>query len=654
MAFENLFSPIDLGPFSIRNRIVMPALGTNLASRRGEVTPQLLEHYRARARGGAGMIIVEGTSVHFSGRGFPFQLNVDHDDLIPGLRELTEAVHNEGARILIQLHHGGRNTDSRISGVQPIAPSAVRSPVGVETPRAMSAAEIENMIDTFASSAVRAKKAGFDGVEVHGAHEYLVSQFMSPYSNFRRDRYGGSPARRLRFAREIVQCIRAETGPDFLISFRISGDEYVPKGMHIKDSIAAAKSLVNAGVDVIDVSGGVYETPHLIISPMVLKQGVHIHLSEQMKKEIKVPVIGVGRINTPGFAERVLSENKADLVAMGRAFVSDPEWPRKTREGRTQEIRRCLGCNQGCIDFLMAGRPITCTYNPSVGRDKEYAIVKTSHPKRVAVLGGGPAGLEAARVMSRMGHEVILYEESDRLGGQVVLAGMLPGKRDFHHVITYYENTLKRLDVTIRLGEKVDSEGVLAQKPDVVIVATGSVTMIPDIPGIENPNVLSVRQVLMDGKEVGKHVVVLGGGNTGSEIAEHLSQRGHTVSILEMGNKIAADIGPARRYLLMRRLRENKVRNYLLCRIKSLHPDRVLYIRQTADGHRSLRELAGVDTFVNALGMRARDDLARELAGRVEKLFVIGDALHPGKILDAVAEGAAIARMIENGQQPLD
>jgi NADPH-dependent 2,4-dienoyl-CoA reductase/sulfur reductase-like enzyme len=302
----------------------------------------------------------------------------------------------------------------------------------------------------------------------------------------------------------------------------------------------------------------------------------------------------------------------------------------------------------------MAGRPITCAYNPSVGKDIEYTIGKTSSPKKVVVVGGGPAGLEAARVLTEMGHEVILYEESDRLGGQALLAGMLPGKRDFHHVITYYESTLKRLGVEIHLGAKVDSESIAAQKPDVVIIATGSVAMNPDIPGIENPNVLSVRQVLLEEKEVGKSVVVLGGGNTGSEIAEYLSQRGHTVSILEMGNKTAADIGPARRYLLMRRLRENKVRNYLLCRIKSIQSDKVLYIRQTADGHRSLRELTGVDTFVNALGMKSRDDLGRELAGNVEKLFIIGDALHPGKILDAVAEGAAIARMIENGQQPLN
>ncbi len=356
MAFEHLFTPLDLGPFTIRNRIVMPALGTNFATRDGEVTPRLIDHYGARAQGGAGMIIVEGSAAHYSGRGFQFMLSIDRDDLVPGLTQLAEAIHLGGAHALIQLHHGGRNTNSRISGVQPIAPSAARSPVGGETPRAMTGAEIQDMVEHFADAAMRAKKAGFDGVEIHGAHEYLVSQFMSPYSNFRHDRYGGSAKKRIRFALEIVRRVREEVGPNFLISFRISGDEYVPKGMKVKDSIFAARELVNAGVDVIGVSGGVYETPHLIISPMPLGPGVHIPSAEVIKREVSVPVIGVGRINTPEFAEKVLAEGKADLVAMGRAFVADSEWPVKAREERSNEIRRCIGCNQGCIDYLMAGR----------------------------------------------------------------------------------------------------------------------------------------------------------------------------------------------------------------------------------------------------------------------------------------------------------
>ena len=653
MDFETLFSPIDLGPFTLRNRIVMPALGTNFANGNGEATTRLIDHYKARAAGGAGMIIVEGSSVHFSGRGFPLQFNIDHDDLLPRLGELTDAVHDNGARILIQLHHGGRTASSRVSGVQPIAPSAVKGPVGVETPRAMTVAEIEEMVEKYTAAAIRAQKAGFDGIEIHGTHEYLVHQFMSSYSNFRRDRYGGSLKKRLRFALQIVKRIREETGSDFLISFRMSGEDHIPKGMHLKESVVAAKELVNAGVDVLDVSGGVYETPHMIISPMPLEPGVHVEQAALIKEQVNVPVIGVGRINSPDFAEKILKQGKVDLVATGRAFIADAEWPLKAREGRLEEIRRCIGCNQGCIDYMMAGRPITCLYNPSVGKDSEFAPVKTSSPKKVVIVGGGPGGLEAARSLGEMGHEVLLFDKGGRLGGQVPYIGMLPSKQEFYQLITFYENEIKRLGVKVSREKNLDRESIVNLNPDAVVISTGSITMTPDIPGLDNPNVVTVHQILKHDAPVGRNVVVLGGGNTGCEVADYLSERGHKVSIMEMSNKIAADIGPARRYLLLRRLRESGVRHFLLCRIKAIHSDRVLYIRQTADGHRSLKELTNIDTFVNSLGLRSLDALQNELEGSVERIFVIGDALHPGKILDAVAEGAEAARMIENGETPV-
>ncbi len=288
-----------------------------------------------------------------------------------------------------------------------------------------------------------------------------------------------------------------------------------------------------------------------------------------------------------------------------------------------------------------------------MGRDREYQIAPTDNPRKVVIVGGGPGGMEAARLLARMGHDVRLFEEGKQLGGQLLFACALPTKEEFYHVITFYENELRRLGVKVTLGTKVGRDEIMAEKPDAVIIASGSVTQAPDIPGLDNPNVLTIRQILMHGAPVGSNVVVLGGGNTGCEIADYLSQRGRRVSIMEMGNKIAADIGPGRRYLLTRRLRENGVRNFLQCRIKALRLDRALYIRHNTDGHRSLRELTGVDTFVNAMGMRSRDELSGILREAVDKLFVIGDALHPGKVLDAVAEGAAVAFMIENGEEPV-
>jgi 2,4-dienoyl-CoA reductase-like NADH-dependent reductase (Old Yellow Enzyme family)/thioredoxin reductase len=644
--FQRLFDPLPLGPITLPNRIVMPALGTNFATAKGEVTAPLIHHYQARARGGAGLIIVEGTAVHQSGRGFLYQLSIDRDALIPSLKRLVNTVHQAGAKIFIQLHHGGRNTNSVISGTQPWAPSPVRSPVGQETPREMTLSEIQDIVSAFLEGARRAREAGFDGVELHGAHEYLLSQFMSPYSNFRTDAYGGNLENRLRISREIVQGIRREQGEEFLISFRISGDEYVTKGMHLPEAIEAAECLVQWGVNLINVSGGVYETPHLIIPPLFFSQGVHLHLAQAMKKALPVPVIGVGRITHPEFAERLLEEGQADLLATGRALVADPQWPNKAKAGRVEDIRFCVGCNQGCIDFLMAERPITCLYNPTVGKDGEWPIGPNGTPKNIVVVGAGPGGLEAATRLEEMGHRVFLFEKEEKIGGQVQLAMMAQSKTEFKEVIRYYSNKLKGSTIHLFLQTEATEELIQNLKPDYVILATGSVPIDPDIPGIRGDDVVSVRKALISPAMIGEEVLILGGGNTGCEVADFLSHLGKKVTIIEMGNRLAKDVGPARRYLLMRRLRENKVKNLIGCRIKSLSPGQLTYIKQEKDGHRSIKVLKGIDTFVNALGVRSEDGLLLKLKTKEFQVYMVGDALSPGKILDAVAEGAQSAREI--------
>ena len=643
---KKLFEPLSIGPITLSNRIVMPALGTNFAGSKGEVTPRLIHHYQARAAGGAGLIIVEGTAVHQTGRGFLYQLSIDRDELIPSLKQLVQAVQGQGAKIFIQLHHGGRNTNSRISGTQPWAPSAVPSPVGQETPKAMSLEEIQEIIRAFLEGARRAREAGFDGVELHGAHEYLLSQFLSPYSNFRKDAYGGSLENRLRLSREIIQGIRKEQGEKFLISFRISGDELVSKGMHLPESLKAARALTGYGADLINVSGGVYETPHLIIPPAPFPQGVHLPLAESMKKALSVPVIGVGRILHPEFAEAVLNSGQADLVAIGRGLIADPDWPQKARTGRFGDIRFCVGCNQGCIDFLMAERPITCLYNPGVGKDREFSFLPARQPGTMVVVGAGPAGLEAAVTLDEMGHRVYLFEKRDRLGGQVKTALIAPGKSEFQEIIRYYQRKLEKSGIQLFLNTKPTIETILDLTPDFVVIATGSVPIDPDLPGLQGEEVLSIETALTQPEKVGEKVVVLGGGNAGCEVADYLSLSGRKVTIMEMGNRMARDCGPARRYLLMRRLRENKVKNFIRCRIKSLSPGQVTYIREEKDGRRSMRHLNGLDTFVNALGVKSNDILAAPLKAIGIQVDIIGDALSPGKILDAVAEGARAAREI--------
>ena len=646
--YKLLFSPLRINSLTLKNRLVMPAMGTNLPDRQGRVTPELIAHYAARGRGGAGLVVVEGTAVHSSGRGFAFQLSADRDELIPGLAELAGAVKEAGAAVLLQLHHGGRNTDPRVSGRPPLAPSALRSPVGRVTPEAMSLDQIELMVEAYGRAAERALEAGFDGVELHGAHEYLIHQFLSPYCNQRGDAYGGDEEGRLRFPLEVVARIRRRLGGG-LLSFRLNGSDHVPGGLTPGEAVRIAQALERAGVDLISVTAGLYETPHKLIPPLDTPLGTHLDLAAEIRSGVSVPVIGVGRIITPAQAELALKWGQADLIALGRALLADPDWPAKAREGDWRAIRPCVGCNQGCIDHMFGDKPVTCLYNPRTGHRLELPLKKAAKPKRVVVVGAGPAGLEAARVLDAMGHQVILLEKENRIGGQVNLAARPPGKEEFGRIIDYYAHCLEQSRIDLRLGTEARAETVLALRPGAVVVATGSVPLVPDLPGINEPGVVSAHQVLAGEAKVGPRVVVLGGGNVGLETAHLLLSRGHEVTIIEMDQQVGQDLGPARRYLLMRKLRELKARRLVSCKIRRVHSDRVSYVRHLNDGRRTHLELTGLDNLIIALGVRPLDRLALDLEEVDQPVFLIGDVLSPGKILDATAEGARVAHVI-NGQ----
>lgn len=645
--YKLLFSPLSINSQTLPNRIVMPAMGTNLADRQGRVTPDLIAHYAARARGGAGLIVVEGTAIHSSGRGFPFQLSADRDELIPGLAELAGAVKEAGATVLLQLHHGGRNTDPRVSGRPPLGPSALRSPVGRVIPEAMSLDQIELMVEAYGRAAERALEAGFDGVELHGAHEYLIHQFLSPYCNHRQDRYGGDEEGRLRFPLEVISRIRRRLGGG-LLSFRLNGADYVSGGLTVAQTGRIAQALEEAGADLISVTAGLYETPHKLIPPLDTPLGTHLDLAAEIRAGVSVPVIGVGRIIDPAQAELALKWGRADLVALGRALLADPAWPSKARTGDWRAIRSCVGCNQGCIDHMFGDKPVTCLYRPRTGHELELAPVRAGKPLRVVVVGAGPAGLEAARILDKMGHRVILLEKEGRIGGQVNLAGRPPGKEEFLRIIDYYSHCLERSRIDLRLSTEARAETILALRPGAVVVATGSVPLVPDLPGISEPGILTAHQVLAGEAEVGRRVVILGGGNVGLETAHLLLSQGREVTIVEMDQQVGADLGPARRYLLMRRLREFKARRLVRCKIRRVHSDRVSYVRYLNDGRRTHLELTGLDNLIIALGVRPLDRLALDLEEVDQPVHLIGDALSPGKILDATAEGARVARLIND------
>ena len=457
-AYPRLFSPITINSMSVENRVVMPPMCTAYATIGGAVTDRLIDYYTARARGGVGLIDVEFTYVHPLGKIFDHMLGIYDDKLVPGLRRLTDSVHSAGAKIVIQIAHGGRRTHSDIIGAVPVAPSPIPRLNG-ETPKELSVPEIEELIQDFLTAAQRAKRAGFDGVMIHMAHGYLLQQFLSPLSNLRSDDYGGDFERRARAPLEILKGVRRELGQDYPITCRLCGDEYVKGGFDLNQSVRLSKILEANGMNAIEVSAGTHETPEMMGAPPYHPMGFLSHLSQAIKQEVRIPVGIVGRIHTPEVAQRLLEEGKADLIAVGRGLIADPEWARKAREGRAETICPCISCNQGCSDRMYFQQDISCTVNPAAGREAAYPLTPAGEKKRILVVGGGPAGLEAARVAAMRGHEIQLWEKEGELGGQLNLASLPPGKEDIARFRDFLVREVKGLPVKI-YHKKLDAQAV--------------------------------------------------------------------------------------------------------------------------------------------------------------------------------------------------
>ncbi|TCO67480.1 FAD-dependent oxidoreductase [Caldanaerobacter subterraneus] len=635
--FEKLLEPIQIGSMKLRNRIIMPPMVTNYAAEDGAVTERFKAYHQTRAKGGVGLIIVEATYIHPGGKGFQNQLGIYKDELISGLKELTEAVHKYGAKIAVQLYHAGRQTTLKVTGMQVVAPSPIPCPVKQEKPKELSVDEIKELIEAFGQAARRAKEAGFDAVEIHGAHGYLINQFLSPYSNKRTDEYGGSFENRMRFPLEVVRRVREEVGPDFPIIYRMSAEEYVPGGLTIEDTKIFAQKLVEEGIDALHISGGVYESSAMIIQPAAIPQGCFVENAAAIKKAInsKVPVIVVGRIKDPIMAEQIIREGKADLVSMGRALLADPELPRKVSEGKIEEIRKCIGCNQGCIDRLFQDIDIGCIANALTGHETEFdmeSLAKTR--KKVFIIGGGPGGLEAARVAALRGHEVILYEKQPELGGQMRIAAVPPHKGEINDLADYLINQVEKSGITIVKGKEADLNTIHEIKPDVVILATGSEPIIPEIPGINQKNVVTAHDVLKGTVTVGKKVAVIGGGLVGCETAEFLADQSKEVTVIEMLDDIAIDVGSLVRALLLNRMAEKKIKVLTKSKVKEISGDKVTI--ETVNGN---QELSGIDTIVIAVGSKPKNDLLKLIEKEGIPVYAIGDCVKARKFMDAIHEG---------------
>lgn len=635
--FAAVFSPFKVKNLTLKNRIVLPPMATWYTTSSGEVTPRLISYHRERAAGGVGMNIVEFTGPDPRRKLDPHQPGIYDDAQIPGWAALVKAVHEAGGKIAIQLAHGGRRTRSAVNdGLRPWGPSVIPE-LGGETPYAMSQSQIDYMEDCFMQGARRAKQAGFDAIEIHNAHGYLIHQFLSPLCNLRTDKYGGPLENRARFALEILARVREAVGDDFPISCRISGDEFLEGGVTKAEGKQFAKLLEKAGADIIHVSAGVLESTERTIPPQAQPRGCNMEIAAEIKQSVNIPVIGVGRIKTLGEADALLREKKVDLVAMGRALLADPELIKKAQVGGN--IRPCIACNQGCIGRLYAGLAITCLVNARTGREYELrSLEKAAVSKKIAVVGGGPGGMEFARVASERGHKVTLFEKETELGGNFRIAAIAPKKSEIGEFIQYQSRALKELGVEVKTGVAITLEDLskLNGFDEIVIAAGGEPIRLPMAEA--QSKVAVAEDVLQNKIALGSKVVVIGGGMVGCETADWVAQHGKQVIIIEQLPQVATDVEIRTRKMLLRRLASQKVDIICNAKAEQLGKDKVVY----SQGGVAVT-IEGIDNIVLALGYRPNPAISKIQSAKVHKL---GDCVEPRKALAAIHEGFLLGTRI--------
>jgi len=637
---KHLFSPYRIKNCELKNRIVMPGLASFLIEDDGSITEHTIEHYRLRAAGGPAMVIMEACSVSPEGIVSPHQSRIYDDRFVEGLSKIAGAVKSEGAVPAVQIHHGGRQTSAKVIKQKPFAPSPLPCPTirGEVTP--LSVYGIQELVQKFGDAADRAVESGFELIELHGAHGYLINQFLSKFSNIRDDKYGGDITGRTRFAREIIEEIRSRVGEDFPISFKISAQEFVPNGLTTDESIQILKILVEAGIDIVQVSAGNDATPEWICQPMFMEKACLVNSATTIKNALNIPVMTVGRINDPLIADDIIKSGKADLVCIGRGLLADPEMPKKAKEGRLDDIRICIACNT-CMESIFRKGRVECLVNPALGREKEMAFHPAKLRKKVMVIGGGPGGLNVAWVAAKRGHDVHLFEKHFALGGQLIFSCVAGYKKELLSLIKFQKRQIEKFGVKYYLKHEATADTVKEEHPDVVVLATGSLPFSPKVEGIDKSNVVTFEEVLSENPPAQKKTVVIGGGPTGCEVALHLSENGCPVVIVEMLPTIGKPLESVTRKVLLKELKANNVKVMTEYRLSKVEENGVFVIGKDME-----EQFLEAERVVIAIGNRPDNKLYDQIKSLGYEIHRIGDCLEPRSAKSAIYEGAVLGRAI--------
>ncbi|MBC8445756.1 MAG: FAD-dependent oxidoreductase [Chloroflexi bacterium] len=652
MAADIIFQPIQVGTLELPNRVLMTTIKLGYGTSQGDVTDRHIAFYVRRAEGGVGLITTEPMYIHPHGRELPTQLGIHEDRLVDGLRRLVDAVHEAGGHIMAHINHAGRVANPKlVPEGERVSASDVFCPANGVMPRPLSLDEIPAYVSYFAEAARRVREAGFDAIEIPFSHGYLIHQFLSPYTNCRDDEYGGSLENRLRFGREVIAAVRQAVGEDFPIVVRMNAKDYVEGGLDIEDAEVLAPLLERMGVSALSItSGTMCESVPYCLYPIGTPKAHLLPMAALIRSQVSIPTAVAGRIRTPDVAREALALGQIDWIGLGRPFLADPDWVRKTQASDEVAILRCAACHQGCLAELRQGRGTSCMFNPLTGREAEVEIAPVEQPRRVMVIGGGPAGMEAAIIAAQRGHHVTLYEKDDRLGGRLREATQVPYKEEFADLIRYQQVQLQRTGVDVQLNTMVTSETVTAEDPDAIVVAVGAEPIVPPFPGLEETRWMTAYDLLDGRAEVSTPTAfIVGAGTAGLEVAEYLVRRGVRSTVVKRRPEIGGKLDPLARALLLRRLESQGVEVRTGVEVVRFETDEQGQSTVVArpwphrEGANDLRFPA--ETVIIALGLRADRSLAEALSDRA-RVHSIGDCVEPREALDAVYEGFEIGRTV--------